>query len=64
MKNNLTVLLFILSFGITQAQGLSDLSLVRINDLAKLDDGVIDFDKPNTYIGKIALRYNVISDQI
>ena len=51
MKNNLTVLLFILSFGITQAQGLSDLSLVRINDLAKLDDGVIDFDKPNTYIG-------------
>lgn len=34
-----------------QAQGISDLSLKRINDAARADEGVIDFDKPKTYIG-------------
>lgn len=86
MKSFFTVFFVIIGLGVMQAQGISDLSLKRINDAARADDGVIDFDKPKTYIGtpygnpefqlgsisrndsvlfkNIALRYNVISDQI
>ena len=50
-KATFALLLFIIVFNTSFAQGISDISLMKINDAAAQDDGVIDFDNPNTYIG-------------
>ncbi|MGK0386408.1 MAG: hypothetical protein ACI849_001024 [Patiriisocius sp.] len=50
-KTIFTLLLLVISFSISNAQGLTDISLMKINDAAAKDEGSIDFDNPNTYIG-------------
>jgi hypothetical protein len=52
MRKRIIILLLIsFSFGISRAQILTDISLMNINDAAARDDGLIDFNDADTYIG-------------
>lgn len=51
IKTIITLFFILFSFGISNAQGMTDISLMKINDAASEDDGVIDFDDTKTYVG-------------